>query len=148
MRAIAKGKYQKWLDPDGRALIEGWGRRGLTNEQIAHNMGISRSTLDVWCKTYPDISDALKSSKEVADINVENALYKRAIGYTYEEVRQEIDDRGKKKIIKTIKQIPPDTTAQIFWLKNRQSDRWRNRPAENENDDDPLLKYLEGMRNA
>lgn len=148
MRAIAKGKYQRWLDPDGRALIEGWGRRGLTNEQIAHNMGISRSTLDVWCKTYPDISDALKNSKEVADINVENALYKRATGYTYEEVRQEIDDRGKKKIIKTIKQIPPDTTAQIFWLKNRQSDRWRNRPAEIENDDDPLLKYLEGMRNA
>ena len=91
-------------------------------------MGISRSTLNAWCDKYPDISNALKRGKEVVDRQVENALLKRALGYEYEEVSEEYDERGmlaKKKVTK--KQVVPDTTAQIFWLKNRKRAEWCDR---------------------
>ena len=58
---MAKGKYKYWLTPEGLLKLEGWTRDGLTEEQIASNMGISRSTLNEWKKLYPDISDTLKT---------------------------------------------------------------------------------------
>ena len=58
---MAKGKYQRWLEPEGLALLEDWARNGLTDEQIAQKMGIARSTLAQWKTDYPDISDTLKS---------------------------------------------------------------------------------------
>ena len=107
-------------------------------------MGINRDTLDQWTKTYPDISDALKRGKAPVDIQVENMLLKRAMGYEYEETTTEIEDvptgrydndgkpifRQRKFIKKTKKHIVPDTTAQIFWLKNRRPDKWRDRRVE------------------
>ena len=124
------GKYHDWITEEGLLKIEGWARDGLTDEQIAHNIGIRRETLYVWKNKYPNISNALKKGKEVIDRQVENALLKRALGYEYEEVKQiiEKDEMGKdrKRIEKTVKQVIPDTTAQIFWLKNRKSAEWRN----------------------
>lgn len=99
---MAKGKYQEWLEPEGLLKIEGWARDGLTEEQIAHNMGISRETLNQWKKQFSDISDTLKRGKEVVDYMVENALFKNA--------------------------IEGNVTAQIFWLKNRKPDKWRDKP--------------------
>lgn len=61
---MAKGKFQEWLTPEGLLKIEGWARDGLIDEQIAKNMGISRSTLNVWKTKYPDISDALKKERK------------------------------------------------------------------------------------
>ena len=110
---IAKGKYQKWLEPDGLILLQGWARDGLTDEQLAHNIGISVSTLDAWKNRFPEISAALKKGKAVVDFAVENALLKRAMS--------------------------GDTTAQIFWLKNRRPDQWRDKPAPPDADTD-LLK--------
>lgn len=75
---MAKGKYQKWLEPDGLLLLQAWARDGLTDEQIAHNMGIRRSTLADWKNKFSDISDALKKGKEIVDVEVENALRKQA----------------------------------------------------------------------
>ena len=127
---MAKGKYQEWLTPDGITRLEAWARDGLTDEQIAHNMGICRDTLIEWKKKFPDISDALKRGKEVLDIEVENALLKRALGYDYTEERVEVSKENGKKTVKTtqtVKHVPPDTTAQIFWLKNRRQDRWRDK---------------------
>lgn len=125
-----RGKYHDWLTDEGILKIEGWARDGLIEEQIAYNMGITRQTLSAWKNKYPSILDALKKGKEVVDRQVENALLKRALGYEYEEVKQTIekDDMGRdrKKIEKTLKQVVPDTTAQIFWLKNRKPDVWRN----------------------
>jgi len=86
---VAKGKYQRWLEPDGLTLLEGWARDGLTDEQIAHNMGISTATLYDWKNKFQDISEALKKGKEVVDIQVENALLKRALGYSYTETTKE-----------------------------------------------------------
>lgn len=98
---MAKGKYKEWIEGDGLILLEGWARDGLTDEQIAHNMGISTVTLYDWKKKYPKMANALKKSKEVVDRMVENALFKKA--------------------------MEGDTTAQIFWLKNRRSNDWRDR---------------------
>lgn len=127
---MAKGKYQEWLTPEGLLLIEGWARDGLTDEQIAYNMGIRRQTLYDWKKKYPDISDSLKSGKEVIDRKVENALLKRALGFEYDEVTQELNMDGELEVTKVVtKQVVPDTTAQIFWLKNRQPVKWTNKEA-------------------
>lgn len=125
---MACGKFEYWLTEDGLTLLEGWARDGLTDEQISHNMGIAAGTLYDWKKRFSKISEALKKGKEVVDIQVENALLKRALGYDYQEERVERSDKDGVKVIQTLKHIPPDTTAQIFWLKNRRSDRWRDKP--------------------
>lgn len=124
---MAKSKYECWLSPDGLTLLNAWARDGLTDEEIAKKCGISRSTLAEWKKCYPDISDALKRGKDIVDSEVENALLKRALGYKYEEVMTEESEDGFKRRV-TTKQVPPDVTAQIFWLKNRRPDKWRDKP--------------------
>jgi transcriptional regulator with XRE-family HTH domain len=116
-------KYDQWLTEEGLLLIEGWARDGLTDEQIAHNMGISRSTLAEWKKKHSDISDALKKGKEVIDRQVENALLKKALGYRYDEVVYE----DGKEVRRITKEVQPDTTALIFWLKNRKPAEWRDK---------------------
>ena len=108
-------------------MIEGWARDGLTDEQIAKNIGISRSTLNEWKKKYSDISDTLKRGKEVIDRQVENSLLKRALGYEYEEVSEKFEHGVLTERKVTKKQVVPDTTAQIFWLKNRKPSVWRDR---------------------
>lgn len=141
VRTVAKGKYEKWLEPDGLLLLQSWARDGLTDEQIAGNMGISHTTLYEWRKKYPNISEALKKGKEVVDVEVENALYKRAIGYDYEETTEEQSEDGyKKRVIK--KHMPPDTTACIFWLKNRKPREWRDKQEVGFSEDKPFLAEI------
>ena len=256
---MAKCKSDEWRTKEGLTLIGGWARDGLTDEQIAHNMGISRSTLNEWKKKYPDISDTLKKGKDVVDIQVENALLKRALGYKYKETTKERiidtrqkerhkgeseltqkeweiavkyfggrccycgeymdkptkdhikplkddgkltflnvipccqscnskkkdhemlswyqkqsfyskeraqkiydyitfaaeingllkDDLGEMVVTKEVtKEVVPDTTAQIFWLKNRRPDKWRDKPVAVESDvyeDDGLLTALDAQ---
>lgn len=131
---MAKGKYKYWLTKEGLLKLEGWARDGLTEEQIAKNMGIGYSTLQAWKNKYQDILDTLKKGKEVIDIQVENALLKRALGYRYQEVIEEIvtnEDTGESNLVVTkriTKEVSPDTTAQIFWLKNRKPEEWKNDP--------------------
>lgn len=135
---MAKGKYQEWLTEEGLLQLESWARDGLTDEQIASNMGIGYSTLQTWKSKYQDIQDTLKSGKEVVDIQVENALLKRALGYSYDEVtRERVLDYDQStgqvvgshmEITKTVKkEVQGDTTAQIFWLKNRRPEQWRDK---------------------
>lgn len=124
---MAKGKYEEWLEPEGLLKIEGWARDGLSDEQIAENMGISRSTLNEWKNKYSDISDTLKKGKEVVDRQVENALLKRALGYKYTEVTKERIEGGFVVTKEVTKEVIPDTTAQIFWLKNRKPNEWRDK---------------------
>lgn len=125
---MASGKYHDWLTEEGLLKIEGWARDGLTDEQIAKNIGIGYSTLQAWKSKYRDIKDTLKRGKEVIDREVENALLKRALGYTYNEVTQEANEFGELAVSKVVtKQVSPDVTAQIFWLKNRKPKEWRDR---------------------
>ena len=123
---MAKGKFQRWLTPDGLTLLEGWARDGLTEVQIARKMRIGERTLTDWKTRFPAILAALKKGKEVVDIEVENALLKRALGYEYTETMVEESENGFKTR-KTKKFIPPDVTAQIFWLKNRRPEVWREK---------------------
>lgn len=146
-----KSLAENWIMPDGLLCLEGWAREGLVEAQIAKNIGINPATLYVWKTKYPEIDSALKRGKRPVDIEVENKLLKRAMGYEYEEVTTEIieqpDGTKRKHIKKTLKQVLPDTTAQIFWLKNRRPDLWRDKPvAPQKNDklDDGFIKALEG----
>lgn len=136
---MAKGKYEQWLTPEGLLKIEGWARDGLVMEEIAECMGISRSTLNEWVKKYSDISDTIKKSKEVADRKVENSLYERALGgvhtvkKTFKVKETYYDKQGRKcekEHLETALDevyIPGDTTAQIFWLKNRKPEVWKDK---------------------
>lgn len=130
-RMGARGKYLDWITPEGLLKIEGWARDGLTDEQIAHNIGIRRETLYTWKKEHPNINNALKKGKEVVDRQVENALLKNALGFEYEETKTiiEISPDGEKKqrVEKIKKYSPPNSTSQIFWLKNRKPAEWRDR---------------------
>jgi DNA-binding XRE family transcriptional regulator len=119
-------KYDDWITSEGILKIEGWARDGLTEEQIAKNMGVSTKTLYNWKEKFLPVLHALKRGKEVIDRQVENALLKRALGYEYDEVTQELFE-GELLVSKVVtKQVHPDTTAQIFWLKNRKPEQWRD----------------------
>lgn len=126
-------KIDEWRKQDKLILLEGWARQGLTNEQIANNIGIGRTTLYEWSQKEPNIANAIKKGKEVVDFEVENALLKRALGYKYVEVTKEkvknpITKEYEMVVTKEItKEVQPDTTAQIFWLKNRMTKQWRDK---------------------
>ena len=126
-----KGRYEEWLTEDGLTRLTGWARDGLTNIQIAQNIGVGERTFSEWVIRFPAISAALKKGKEPVDIQVENALLRRALGYDYEETITEVEDLGggrtKKHVRKVTKHVPADTTAQIFWLKNRKPKQWREK---------------------
>ena len=93
----ARGKYEYWLTSEGLTLLEGWARDGLTDEQLAKKIGINPATLYDWKNKFSKISEALKKGKEVVDIQVENALLKRALGYDYQEQRIEKSDKERGK---------------------------------------------------
>lgn len=120
-------KINEWLENDKLILLEGWARDGLTDEQIAKNIGINRTTLYDWKKKEANISDALKKGKEVIDFEVENALLKKALGYTITLNKQKVTKDGDVVDITEEVHVPPDTTAQIFWLKNRKPNNWKDR---------------------
>lgn len=137
---MAKAKYEEWLTEEGLIKIAGWARDGLTDEDIAHNMGISRVTLIAWKKEHSIIDNTLKKSKEIVDRIVEGELFKKTQGYTVDlikpmKVQHKLYNKDGKlksvteKYIDTIVQefYPADTTAQIFWLKNRKVREWRDR---------------------
>jgi DNA-binding XRE family transcriptional regulator len=120
-------KYNDWIQGDGLIKVRGWARKGLTNDQIAENIGINRDTLYDWQKKYPDFSDALKSTKEITVYEVEDALYKAAMGYFVEETITTVTSTGKSHTEIRKKWIAPNTTAQIFFLKNKDPENWRER---------------------
>lgn len=97
---MAVGKYQKWLEKENLLLLQGWKRNGLTDEQIARNIGINVRTLDKWKSKYGQIRQSLKIGREQANFIVEGELFKKAI-------------KG-------------NTTAMIFWLKNNWRDKYND----------------------
>lgn len=148
---MAKGKYQKWLTPDGLTLMQAWARDGLTDEQIAHNMGVTTSTLYAWKAKYSEISEALKKGKEIVDVEVENALLKRAKGFEWTEEKVEIEtDRHNRvvgrRVVQTVKQVAPDVGAAAMWLKNRKPKKWRDNPSAADDNTGWLEQLLKGMK--
>lgn len=134
---MAKGLYEKWQKPENLTLLQGWRRDGLSMQQIADNIGVKRQTLYDWCTKYKDISDALKKGTEVSNYEVENAMFKSAVGFYVTEVDQTevqgYDEEGNPRTTVTKHQrrrfIPPNLGAQIFILKNRLPKKWRDKQA-------------------
>lgn len=131
-----KNKYFTHVKPRLKD-IEHWCRDGLTEEEICKRLGVSVSSFSEYKNKYPELLEVLKRGKEEADYAVEDALFKRAIGYQYEEVTYQLAERinpdtGEKETYMTeakrvTKEVPPDVTAAIFWLKNRCPDKWRDK---------------------
>lgn len=137
---MAKSKYFTHVEPK-LTLVEGWARDGLTDEQIAKNLNIAYSTFREYKNKFSALSAALKKGKEIIDYEVENALLKRALGYEYDEVTYEHGEETKR----VTKQVAPDTTAQIFWLKNRKSDKWRDKQVVESNNTIEVKNPYEGL---
>lgn len=112
--------------------IEGWCREGLYYQEMSNRLGIHLATFMKYKAEKPEFDEILKKGREVVDLQVENALLKRALGFEYEEETNEgfTDEngdivRGHKKIVK--KRVLPDPVSMIFWLKNRQGHKWHDR---------------------
>ena len=158
-----KGKYADWIEPDGLLQIEGWAREGLVERQICHNIGISERTFSTWKERFPAITSALKRGKAPVDFKVENALLKSALGHK-ETVRKAIKVKTEKQKVgegKIVEEhieyvdeevyIPPQVVAQIFWLKNRRPDKWKDKVEQTVitevEDLTPLVEMLNGSEN-
>ncbi len=101
---------------------------GATDEDLARNFEVEVSTINKWKLDFPKFSDAIKAGKDEADANVADRLYKRATGYEHKAVKIFADPKtGAEKIVEYVERYPPDATSMIFWLKNRQRDRWRDK---------------------
>lgn len=101
-------------------------QRGATDRELADEFGVAWSTLQLWKSSIPGFSDALKLGKDIADARVEASLYNRAMGFSFDAVKIHMH-RGKLIYAPYVEQVPPDTTACIFWLKNRRPDLWRDK---------------------
>lgn len=115
---------------------------GLTDVEMAKFFGVAERTFHDWKREYPEFLQAIKTSKEIADADVVASLYHRAVGYSHPE-----DDirvvGGEIVITPTIKHYPPDPTSMIFWLKNRQPTKWREKPAAEDDEQQPLPVKVE-----
>lgn len=107
-------------------------RRGLTIDEIADELGVNRATVFRWKEKHPEFCDAINEGRETTDALVENALFRKALGGTYTETRMIGTPTGNggvapSKVEKITREVAPDTAAAIFWLKNRQPDKWRDK---------------------
>jgi len=100
---------------------------GLTDEQVSYATGIARATLSNWKKDNPDFLDTIKKAKAAADSQVEISLFRRAMGYEHKAVKIFCNKDGKVTNVDYTERYPPDTTACIFWKKNRDPDRWKDK---------------------
>ena len=98
---------------------------GATDIQLSEFLGICESTLNNWKNDYPEFLASIKKGKDIADAEVGAALFHRATGYSHPEDKI-FNDGGEPLVVPTIKHYPPDPTSIIFWLKNRQKDKWRD----------------------
>lgn len=99
---------------------------GATTSELADFFEVSVSTVSLWLITHPEFSESVKKGKEVADDRVEESLYRRACGYEHDET--DIRVVANELVMTPIrKHYPPDSTAMIFWLKNRRSEAWRDK---------------------
>ena len=127
-------KVDFWLTEDGLQLIRGWARNTFHKKDIAENMGVTPATLNKWCEDYEEIDVAVRTTRDLVDFQVENAVLKAALGYKTKEVKVTVGKMVKNgeivEMLKetTTKEVPPNVNAAIFWLNNRKFDDWkRNR---------------------
>lgn len=106
-------------------LEEGW-----TDTQISKFYGVQPYSFSRLKQKNPDFKKKVEDWRQAANKKVERTLYERAMGVTVREVKIQTDSKGKETRIETIKELPPDTGAIIFYLKNRMPDRWKEKQPE------------------
>lgn len=122
-----KSNIGEWLTADRLEQLTEWAALGLTDIDIAKNIGIGISTYYRWQDKEESIRQAIQEGKRSSDNRVENALYQRALGYDYWEEVESLDSNGEMRLVRRVKKhVPADTTSMIFWLKNRQPETWRD----------------------
>lgn len=99
---------------------------GATDREVAEFFGVSEVTINAWKHRNADFLNALKLGKEASDDRVEKSLYRRAIGYSFDAVKI-LQSNGEPVYAPYVEHVPPDTTACIFWLKNRRRGEWRDK---------------------
>lgn len=135
----AKPKFD-FEDEQNLLRIEGWARDGADDKQIAKNIGYNECHFSTLKGKYPKLAKALKKGRAPLDFVIESKLYRKAMGMTV-ETQQAIkvkdiyfDDAGRRcekervEIVTLKQEIPTDTTAAIFWLKNRKPEQWNRQP--------------------
>ena len=122
------GRPSKY-DPGIHTQLVYWmAQKGLTDVQIAEELRISESTLNLWKKKHAEFSESINKGKDLINVLVEGSLLKRAIGFEYVETTRTRNEEGKLKITRKVtKYIPGDVAAQFIWLKNRKPNEWRDR---------------------
>ena len=100
---------------------------GATDKELSEFFYVSEQTLNKWKKDYPEFLESLKKGKNIADANVASRLYNRAIGYNCKATKFATSNGKITDSKEFIEHYPPDTTAAIFWLKNRQPEKWRDK---------------------
>lgn len=113
--------YKPEYATEARKLCE----LGATDIDLADFFEVSDRTIYRWAAEFPDFCQALKAGKDVADERVERSLYHKAVGYTFDSEKV-FQHQGVIVRTKTREHVAPDTTAAIFWLKNRKSAEWRD----------------------
>ena len=137
-RAMARpSKYDAKFPEQARKLC----LLGATDLEIADFFGIGTTTLYRWKSEHPEFREALKEAKVEADSRVEESLYHRAVGYSH-DAEKVFQFQGAIVRAPYREHYPPDTTAAIFWLKNRQPERWRDKQEVEHNVADPLKQLF------
>lgn len=124
-------------DPAFCEKVRSFAKEGATDLEIADYLEISAASLYRYKAEYPDFCEALKAAKSFADQRVEESLYHKALGYSFDSEEIRVLRDGQVVRVPTREHVPPDTTAAIFWLKNRQPERWRDK-GPGESADNPL----------
>lgn len=93
---------------------------------LADFFEVTEQTINNWKKAHPEFFESIKKGKSIADANVAEKLYERATGYSHKEDKI-FNNNGEPLVVPTTKHYPPDSTAAIFWLKNRAPEQWREK---------------------
>lgn len=122
-------------------------KMGATDMELSGFFEVSVSTINLWKIVHPEFSESLKMGKDEADARVERSLYQRAMGYEQDAVKIFMPAGAAAPVYAPyIERIPPDTTACIFWLKNRRREEWRDKPAGSEDSIDRLDEIVAAMK--
>ena len=146
---MATGKYHRWLEQDGIGKIVNWAAKGCTYAEMSNNMGINEATLYDWVNRFPQIDEAIKTGRAMAVQQVENQFFRLAMGLCEEvtetkDVEQRMVDGElvtvHRQVRTTVKKLPPNAAALIFYLKNHAG--YRDVPIP---DDDGSLEKVDAL---